>query len=59
MNGGKHPTVIACLAVATCAVLGVWCFLLPEWPELAVLDGILAGGVATIAVGWLEVRPFL
>ena len=41
------------LTVATCCVGGLWWFLLPEWPEIAVLDGIIAGSVATLVVGRL------
>jgi hypothetical protein len=38
----------------TALVIGttaLWWFVFPEWPELAVQDGLLAGAVASVLTG--------
>ena len=39
---------IAALVVGTVAL---WWFVFPDWPEVAVEDGLLAGAVASVVTG--------
>ena len=38
----------AALAIGTIAL---WWFIFPDWPEVAIEDGLLAGAVASVVTG--------